>query len=224
MGTAAWVDVANAAILKTGNPLIATLNDSATQARICKNRLPRSMAIVLRKYPWKSAMMTVPLASVAGVPADPAWGFSYPLPVDMLRVWAYTPGTPLAGVNFGTNFVIRSGVLWSNDGINADGSGTAPILTYVANPFVPGPGNLDELLLEAIACKLACDVCYQLNQSLPLKQELEKDFKIALQTAKSVDSMETPEVFDFEASELLTARFAGTGFMGPNNPGFPIAP
>lgn len=233
MSQIAWVDVANAAILKTGSQTIVNLSQTSTEARLCNTRLPLVVAMVLRRYPWKSAMKTYALTALVAAPPDPAWGFIYPLPPDLLRIWNYVPGSPLAGINYGSNYVLRSGQLYSNDGVivttNPDGttstSGSSPILQYVYNPYLAdGPGNLDALLIEAIACKLALDICYQITQSLPLKQELAQEYKAALQTAKSVDSMETPEVYSWQASEFLTARYAGTGYMGPNNPGFPTAP
>lgn len=222
MSQAAWVDVANAAILKTGTQLITSLSQQVTAARLCNNRLPICVPLVLRRYPWKSAMDTVALQPLASPPPDPAWGFAYPLPTDMVKVWKYVPGSPLAGVNYGSNFVIRKNQMWANDGVNGD-TGANPILTYVANPYATGPGTLDFCLLEAIACQLAVDICYQLTQSLPLKQSLQAELKATIQNARTMDAMETPEVYDMQASEFLTARFAGTGYMGVNNPGFPTS-
>lgn len=223
---AVWVDVANMAITKTGTQLIQTLSSANVQARLCNFRLPITVASVLRSYPWKSAMKIQSLSALSTPPLDPNFRFAYTLPVDICRVWR------LNVIPIGHTFVIRQGQMWSNSGVMvetlSDGmveqTGEVPLLTYVANPYLntpttQGPASLDALLVEAIACQLAVDICYQLTQSLPLTQELKKDAKIALQRAKSVDSMETPEVFDWEASEFLTARFAGTGYAGPTIPG-----
>lgn len=216
MGQAAWVDVANAAIIKVGTQLIVSLNSGSVAAKLCKARLPLTVPLVLRRFPWKSAMTTQSLSALASPPLDPNWRFAYQLPTDIVRVWK------LSGIPIGNTFVIRKNQMWANLGITAsDGTtvGETPLLTYVADPYLVGPGALDPLLLEAIACQLAVEICYQLTESLPLKQSLQGDYKVALQTAKSVDSMETQEVFDWEASEFLTSRFAGTGFAGPNVPG-----
>jgi hypothetical protein len=231
MAQSSWTDVANQALIKVGTQTITALTQPLVQARLCYTRLPFTTAVALRKYPWKSAMTTVLLAQAATPPPDPAWGYRYPYPTDILRVWAYYQGTPLGGINYGVNYIIRQGSIWSNDGVqqgvDANGNpittGEVPRLTYVQNPGA-SPGALDPLLLEAIAAQLAADICYQLTESLPLKQELQKDADKMMKAARSVDSMESPEVFDIEASEFLTARFAGTGYMGPNNPGFPVAP
>lgn len=225
MGQAAWVDVANVAIMKVGTQLIQTLSATSVQAKLCALRLPLTVPIILRSYPWKSAMKVQQLSALSTQPIDPNYRFAYQLPVDICRVWR------LNFIPIGHTFVIRQGQMWANTGVTideqSDGStiqtGEAPLLTYVANPNLtptsPGPGPLDALLLEAISCQLAVDICYQLTQSLPLKQSLQAEAKVALQRAKSVDSMETPEVFDFEASEFLSARFAGTGYAGPILPG-----
>jgi hypothetical protein len=222
MGQAAWVDIANSALIKIGTATITALTQQVVAARLCNARLPLVVPLILRRFPWKSAMKTVTLSALSTPPPDTRWGFAYQLPTDIVRIWK------LEGVDFGHGFVIRQNQLWTNTGVttvvNDDGSlsstGIAPVLTYVANPYTVTPSFLDPSLIEAIACQLAVDCCYQLTQSLPLKQSLQGEAKTSLQSAKSIDSMETPEVFSWEASEFLMSRFAGTNYLGPDSPGY----
>lgn len=221
MGTASWTDVANSALLKLGTQLIASLNQPSVGSKLCKMRLPITVPLILRKFPWKSAMTTVTLSPLSIAPPDPNWKYAYQLPTDIVRIWK------LNEVSFGKNFIKRKNQIWSNSGTTtqtlSDGTivvtGDSPVLTYVQNAYLTTPSDLDDLLIEAIACQLAVDLSYQIAESIPLKQDLKTDAKTALQNAKTVDSMETPEVFDWEASEFLTSRFAGTGYLGPVNNG-----
>jgi hypothetical protein len=214
----AWVEVANSALIKIGTQQISSLAQATPQARICLTRLPVSVNIILRKFPWKCAMTSTNLAQLSTPPPDKNFLYAYPIPTDCLRVWRYNPGSPLLGASYGSNFVIRQNQIWSNDGLSITGAGSSPSLTYVQNPY-NSPARLDALCTEAIACQLAMDICYTLTESLPLKQDLQQQLKLALQNARTVDSMETPEVFEIDASLFLTARFAGTNYMGPNYPG-----
>jgi len=193
---ASWINVANSALTFLGEPMVESFTDNLS-AKLCGAHIYRARNIVLRKYPFNSARKdTGPMAPTTELPVDPHYGYSFQLPADILRVVKFTPG-------FTEYKIVGNQLLCNESTIN---------MNYVW--AIDNPTVLVESVTEAIALYLAWAICYKITESLPLRDALQKDYRLALAKARNEDSMENyPEAW--EAVGFLSSRFAGTVYDGP---------
>lgn len=85
---ASSTDIANLALGRIGiGQAIASLNDSATPARVCNRFFTHCRQEVLRAHPWGFASTTQSIAEVANQ-TFPGWEFVYQYPTKALMIWA----------------------------------------------------------------------------------------------------------------------------------------
>lgn len=73
----------NAALTRTGNTPITTLNDGTPGGNIAGQNYSLLIKTALSAYPWRWATKTKTLAALSGTP-DPPWLYAYELPTDVL--------------------------------------------------------------------------------------------------------------------------------------------
>lgn len=176
--------IANLALGNLGEARIQNLNDNNSRARACNQRLDDVIRAVLRMHTWNSALERATLANV-GSPIF-GWNYIFQLPSDCIKVVEVNPVSKYQ--------VEKKNILSNESTLN---------LLYVANPL--DISNLDSLLIEAIAMKLALEIAETLTSKVNLKQEMMQKYVIALQEARAANSHDkTPE--HRERSSYLDAK------------------
>ena len=169
-----WTEVCNLALTDLGDQRITSLDDLTKEASLSKLVYPACRDEVLRLHPWNSASRRAALPELA---AAPAFGFDhqYQLPADCLRV------LHLPDADADTVWKVEGRVLLTDLG--------APLsVQYVAR--LDDPGEIDPLLVAAIAARIALRLCRPLTQSESLLEEMRRLFADRLRDARSADAQE----------------------------------
>jgi hypothetical protein len=146
------------------------------------------------------------VVAYTGNDSTPEFEYSYGflLPTDCLRLLTVNDSPD--------DFTLEGRTILTND--------TTLEIKYIYNVGSDTDGTsttvsvFDELLVEAVACYLAWDICYKIVQSTTLKQLMWSDFEEALRKAKSADAQEGPSA-ELGADYYLEARLGGTNSIEP---------
>ena len=165
--------IANLALGNLGEASIQSLSDNNARARACSSRIDDVIVTILRMHVWNSALERKLLTNI-GEPIF-GWNYIYQLPADYIKVVEVEPVS---------KYIVEKKNILSNE--------KTLYLLYVATPT--DINNLDPLLAEAIAMKLAWEIAETLTSKAGLKQEMMQKYIIALQEARSANSKDrTPE-------------------------------
>ena len=165
--------IANLALGNLGEASIQSLSDNNARARACSSRIDDVITTILRMHVWNSALERKLLTNI-GEPIF-GWNYIYQLPADYIKVVEVEPVS---------KYIVEKKNILSNE--------KTLYLLYVATPT--DINNLDPLLAEAIATKLAWEIAETLTSKAGLKQEMMQKYIIALQEARSANSKDrTPE-------------------------------
>ena len=165
--------IANLALGNLGEASIQSLSDNNARARACSSRIDDVIVTILRMHVWNSALERKLLTNI-GEPIF-GWNYIYQLPADYIRVVEVEPVS---------KYMVEKRNILSNE--------KTLQLLYVAIPT--DINNLDPLLAEAVAMKLAWEIAETLTSKAGLKQEMMQKYIIALQEARSANSKDkTPE-------------------------------
>ena len=165
--------IANLALSNLGEASIQSLSDNNARARACSSRIDDVITTILRMHVWNSALERKLLTNI-GEPLF-GWNYIYQLPADYIKVVEVEPVS---------KYIVEKKNILSNE--------KTLHLLYVATPT--DINNLDPLLAEAIAMKLAWEIAETLTSKAGLKQEMMQKYIIALQEARSANSKDrTPE-------------------------------
>ena len=176
--------IANLALSNLGEARIQSLTENSARARACSARIDGVLETVLRMAVWNSALERKLLTQI-DAPLF-GWNYTYQLPSDCIKVVEVEPVS---------KFHVEKRNILSNE--------TTLYLLYIATPT--DTNNLDSLLAEAIAMKLAVEVAETLTSKEGLKQEMAQKYFLALQEARSANSRDkTPE--HRERSSWLDAK------------------
>ena len=174
---ASAVDICNSALNNIGASNIISLTENSRAARVCNQRYEFVRDAVFRAHPWNCLITR---ASLAADEATPSFEFDYfhTLPTDPYCLRVMRPEDP------DTVFRVEGRKIASS---------TTPFpLIYVAR--VTDPNEYDQLLIEAIAARLAADVSYALVNSAVLTSNLFGLYERKLGEARFVDATEgTPD-------------------------------
>ena len=165
--------IANLALGNLGEASIQSLSDNNARARACSSRIDDVIVTILRMHVWNSALERKLLTNI-GEPIF-GWNYIYQLPADYIKVVEVEPVS---------KYMVEKKNILSNE--------KSLYLLYVAKPT--DINNLDPLLTEAIAMKLAWEIAETLTSKAGLKQEMMQKYIISLQEARSANSKDrTPE-------------------------------
>ena len=165
--------IANLALGNLGEASIQSLSDNNARARACSARIDDVITTILRMHVWNSALERKLLTNI-GEPLF-GWNYIYQLPADYIKVVEVDPVS---------KYMVEKKNILSNE--------KTLYLLYVAIPT--DINNLDPLLVESIAMKLAWEISETLTSKAGLKQEMMQKYIIALQEARSANSKDkTPE-------------------------------
>ncbi len=185
------VEICNRALQKLGAKHITSLSEDSRNGRSCNLAYGPCRLAELRAHPWSFAVARATLAADAD---GPTWGKanSFTLPALWLR---------MVDDYFEDNSLTKD---WEIEGKKIFTDDSAPLyIRYIYN--VTDPQEMDALFREALACKLAWEMCEEITQSNAKKDSLESDYEKAIRQAKRINAIEkssaqTPD------SEWITCR------------------
>lgn len=183
------VDICNKALDKLGHGPITSLDDGTKAANLCNRNWEMVRDEVLREHPWNFAIKRAALAASSDTPA---WGFSYkfPIPADNLRI------IEVRDLSTGDYQVENGSILADEDVL---------YVRYIRK--VTDPNEYDVHFVEAVASRLAYELCEALTQ----KSAKEREFfitvyKESLIAAKRTDGQENPPQ-QFEEDDWISVRY-----------------
>jgi len=197
------VDIANYALNTLGANNISALDENSKPARIVNQRFNSVRNTVFRAHPWNCLIRRTELAQETDTPTF-GYAYQYALPTNpyCLRVLEFSNGTlsypqdNMFSNTGGPVFVIEGRKLLTDEG-------TAKI-KYVAE--ITDPQEYDANLIEALAARLAMEICYAITGSTSMIQTTAALYDEKLKEARFVDGTEgAPQ--KLEASEFIEARF-----------------
>lgn len=184
---ASEVAICNQALVKVGASRITSLSEDSKQARTLSAIYSIKRDAELAANPWTFAIKRAQIPASSTAPAF-GWAYAYPLPSDYLAL-----------VEVGEDFTFYdsdSGALFA---IETDSNGSLAILTDQTSPLnvryvyrVTNTGLFNSLFVEALACRLAAEVCEELTQSASKKEALWLEHRRALREARRLNAIEQP--------------------------------
>ena len=200
---ASTVDIANFALNNLGASNITSLDENSKAARVVNQRYESVRDAVFRAHPWNCLINR---ASLAQETATPAFGYTYQyaLPTDpfCLRVLEFSNGTlsyPQDNITNNTGgpvFVIEGRKLLTDEG-------TAKI-KYIGR--VTDTEQYDASLVEALAARLAAEICYAITGSTSMVQIQTSLYEAKINEARFNDATEGATQ-RLEASDFIESRF-----------------
>jgi hypothetical protein len=174
------VAICNRALDMLGAEPVTSLADNTKAARLCARNFGPVRDAVLRAYPWNAAIRRASLAALA---ESPAWGYARqfplpegPMPEPCLRLLAID-----GEVDFGARYTIEGRRVLSSE--------PAPLnILYIAR--IEDPSQLDPMLDDVIATRLAADLSYSMTASAALGQSLMEIYQVKLAEARITDAQE----------------------------------
>ena len=192
------VDICNSALNMIGASNIISLTEDSRAARVCNQRYEFVRDAVFRAHPWNCLISRVEVAADATAPAF-EFEYAHTLPTDPYCLRVLRPQDP------DSVFKIEGRKLLANS--------TPFKFIYISR--VTDPNEYDQLLIEALAARLAADVSYALVNSATLTQSLFAIYDAKLSEARFVDATEgTPDnvvnidrASYIEADTFIASRF-----------------
>ena len=186
---ASLVQIANRALSKIGAARIISLSDDNKQARACTSCIYDIIDDELRAHRWQFAMKRTELAALSEAPAF-GYEYQYGVPSDFLRIDMVNDEYPSAVMD---NYIGAEYLEWTLEGNVILTDIAAPLkLRYIAS--VQDPSAWDSSFREAVAARVAMEVCEELTQSNEKKQFAQTDYRRAISQAIRTGAIEKPPV------------------------------
>lgn len=166
------VEICNRALQKLGAKRILSLTDvGVPNAARCNASYELIRDQELRKRPWGFAIKRVQLPADVAVPV---FGYSnaFTLPTDCLRILP---------ANTVTDWSVENGKILTNDGAPLD-------LRYIAR--IVDPNLFDVNFSEALAAKIAYELCEEITQSNAKQDRALNDYDNAIRDAWQLNAFE----------------------------------
>jgi len=185
--------VINAALMKVGLPLAASLNDCDWNASTIFDAVAEQ---ALRSFPWGFATRFAALAPAR----EPSFGFryAYTMPDDCLRVIDVRCADDLRAPK--ARFVISARQVYAN---------VSPCnCRYVTRDL--DPANWPTDFADAVASRVAAEIASLSAQTMSMTPNLIQLYQLALAQAQAIDATETTERVPLDES-ILMGRSGGQG-------------
>jgi hypothetical protein len=200
---ASTVDIANFALNNLGASNISTLDENSKAARVVNQRYESVRDAVFRAHPWNCLINRADLAQETETPTF-GYAYQYALPTDpfCLRVLEFSNGSlsyPQDNITNNTGgpvFVIEGRKLLTDEG-------TAKI-KYIGR--VTDTEQYDASLVEALAARLAAEICYAITGSTSMVQIQTSLYEAKINEARFNDATEGATQ-RLEASDFIESRF-----------------
>ena len=173
---ASEVEICNAALQKLGAQRITALTDNSVNARACNAAYARLRVAELRKHSWNFAIARDALAVDATAPAF-GRANSFTLPSAFLRLLPPYPEDNLSD----RDWIIEGRAILTDE--------SAPLyVRYIAD--VTDPNTMDPLFRDALAARMAWEMCEEITQSNTKRQLATADYNEAIAAAKRTNAIE----------------------------------
>lgn len=173
------VEICNLALQKLGAARITSLTEDSRNARSCNTAYGPMRDRELRTHVWNFARKRVVLAPDATAPVfDFLYAFS--IPSDSLRV--------LPPNDNDLDWQIEGGKILTNTVRTISGGSAALNLVYIAQ--ITDANAMDAAFRDALACKIAEQICEEITQSSDKKQAAVDGYKRAISDAKLANAIE----------------------------------
>ena len=177
------VQICNRALQKLGASAISALDEGSKNARECSTAYESLRDAELRAHPWGFAIKRVQLPASSTAPVFGRTNM-FTLPSDYLRLLAPYPELNLNDLD------------WQ---IESDNEGDPAIVTNDAAPLnvryigrITDPTVFDALFIEALAARIAMELCETITQSNSKKQAAYQDYTRAIMEARKTNAIERP--------------------------------
>lgn len=184
------VSICNLALQKLGATRITSFDDDTTEARECSLAYEPMRDRELRAHRWSFAIARDSLAEDTDAPDfGPASQFT--LPSDFLRLLPKDPEE---------DYESRE---WRIEGRKILTSDSAPLeIRYVRR--VTDPNEFDALFIDALACRIAFQLCEKITQSNQKKAGISEEYKTAIREAKQANGIEVPSTLPPDDDWIVT--------------------
>lgn len=185
------VALCSRALITLGARPIASLDESGTEAMVCRRLYPGIRDAVLSAHPWSFATGQARLARLSARPtAD--YRHAYQLPVDFLRALSAGDG----GTGRGLAYRIAERRLHCD--------AEAVVLTYV---FRPHESDFPPFFDELLTARIAADLCLPLTESTSRAEMLARLADDAAARGRRIDAQQDtpPRIRDFPLLEVRGA-------------------
>lgn len=173
-----WVEVCNQALVYLGSDRIQALTEANDRARICNERYQSVADAVMGEHLWSAAEKQTSLASDSTAPLY-GYDYKYQLPVDCLYIREVTDTDGGLITN------------WKRIGQFIHCDENALLLGYTKQ--ITDPTELDPLLAESIAARLAMEIAYRITKSNPIADRCAVIYAAKITAAKFNDAEENPD-------------------------------
>lgn len=166
--------ICNRALQKLGAARITSRTENSSEARACNTVYELLRDAELRAHPWNFAGKRVQLAAESTVPSF-GKAYQYPLPTDFLKLREDDVPT------YSRDWIIEGKKILTDEGgpLNVRYTKTVTDVT-----------EMDPLFIEALACKMAIEMCEELTQSNSKKESAKDDYKIAIKEARRANAFD----------------------------------
>ena len=200
---ASTVDIANFALNNLGASNITSLDENSKAARVVNQRYESVRDAVFRAHPWNCLINRASLAQETSTPAF-GYTYQYALPTDpfCLRVLEFSNGSlsyPQDNITNNTGgpvFVIEGRKLLTDEG--------SAQIKYIGR--ITDTQLYDASLTEALAARLAAEICYAITGSTSMVQIQTSLYEAKINEARFNDATEGATQ-RLEASDFIESRF-----------------
>lgn len=179
---ASQTDICNQALTKIGADRILAITDDTKAASTLNAIWAIKRDAELAAQPWTFAIRRA-LLPASTTPPVFGWKYAYPLPIDYLAMVEVGEDYAFYTGNTGPLFALEDGAVLTDQG--------SPLaVRYIAR--VTNAGLYPALFAEALACRLAAELCESMTQSAPKREAAWAEHKKAIREARRVNAIEQP--------------------------------
>ncbi len=170
------IQIVNKALLKLGQETINNLTDQNERAKTANEIFASVRDTLLCSYRWAFATKRASISADATAPAF-GWTTRYALPEDFLRL------SEICNADYREtdNYEIEGGYILCN-------YETPLKIKYVSR--ITTSSIFPPYFCEALACKLAFELCERLKQDQARKQTLMQEYALAISEAKKCNAIQ----------------------------------
>lgn len=189
------VEVANLALTRLGQDRITSLDDDVETARVMRSLWDFTRDAVLAAYPWKFAIVSADLPSLADAPTASDWSLQYELPESCLRL-VQVGNSPSFYSSLSEVFSLQGRLILTDE--------PAPLrVRYVSR--VEAVGLWPVLFGRVMSMQLAVDACEKLTNSSTKYENAVQAVLMAVREARRQSAIERPPQ-GMDESDWLASR------------------
>ncbi len=178
-----WLDIANRALVKTGNQQIENFTEGTDNVNYINALLPEAVESIAALFDWRCMTKRQALAPSVDTP-EFGFAYAYPLPTDFARIVEVDTG--------GAEWRREAGlILTDSDHCN---------LVYLKLP--DEPTDLIPSVRELITIRLAYNIVQTTTSNATLMAQLDKEFQNALILAEREDTQGEPDLIDYTGDDF----------------------